>query len=576
MPAVKVNLPTERSVRLATGLIMFSYALCHFLSHATGVFLLDNMEAFGRGVLLVPWRTTPARCILLICFLTHGTLGLRALYRRRHLRMPALEALQLGLGLLIPLLLIPHVSNVRLGYTLYGLEDSFYRLVYSYWLTQPLTGLPRQFALLLAVWIHGCAGIHMWLRYRPWYRIWRGALLAAAILVPVASIVGINNAGWDAAWRARSDPDFRIAHGPPQPGAPAETDAAALVTLWQSLQLAYIALVGAVFIARVARDRRDRLRSGVAISYADGHVIRVPRGFSVLEASRWSQRPHASACGGRGRCSTCRVQVLRGADRLPKPAAQERSTLERVGAAAGVRLACQIRPDADITVAPLISAERQTTGLRVNLQESREMTITALYVDLRESTRLAAGRLPFDAIFIVNRYLQAVTTAVQQHGGYVTSVAGDGVMSVFGLNGKSTAAARSAILALSALWRAVDQASDDFAEELDTPLRFGAGVHTGLSIVGNVAVSGRNSIHFLGDTGNVAARLEAMTKEMACAAIISQATVDAIGMVPDWRRTEIDIRGREAERLSVFLVQTPEELESGHAAPTGEPRRTSS
>jgi adenylate cyclase len=159
---------------------MFSFATCHFLSHATGLLLLDNMELVGRGVFLAPWRNTPMRIALLMCFLTHCGLGLRALYRRRHLRMPAIEAAQLGLGLLIPVLVIPHAFDVRLGYSLFGFEDSYYRVVYKYWLTQPLTGLPRQFALLLSVWTHGCIGIHMWLRFRPGYRRWRGPLLAAA------------------------------------------------------------------------------------------------------------------------------------------------------------------------------------------------------------------------------------------------------------------------------------------------------------------------------------------------------------------------------------------------------------
>jgi adenylate cyclase len=159
MLALKVNPPSERSIRLISGLFMFSFATSHFLSHATGLLLLDNMELVGRGVFLAPWRNTPMRMALLLCFVTHCGLGLRALYRRRHLSMPAIEAVQLGLGLLIPVLLIPHAFDVRLGYSVFGFEDSYYRVVYKYWLTQPLTGLPRQFALLLAVWTHGCIGI---------------------------------------------------------------------------------------------------------------------------------------------------------------------------------------------------------------------------------------------------------------------------------------------------------------------------------------------------------------------------------------------------------------------------------
>jgi adenylate cyclase len=89
---LKVRPPPERSIRLATGLFMFSYAACHFISHATGLLLLDNMELVGRNFVLAPWRNTPMRMALLACFVTHCGLGLRALYRRRTLRMPVIEA----------------------------------------------------------------------------------------------------------------------------------------------------------------------------------------------------------------------------------------------------------------------------------------------------------------------------------------------------------------------------------------------------------------------------------------------------------------------------------------------------
>ena len=89
MAALQVKLPTERSVRLTAGLIMFAYATCHLLSHATGLFLLNGIQSIGHDILLVPWRTDAGLSILLAAFLVHLGLGLKALYRRRHLRMPA-------------------------------------------------------------------------------------------------------------------------------------------------------------------------------------------------------------------------------------------------------------------------------------------------------------------------------------------------------------------------------------------------------------------------------------------------------------------------------------------------------
>src|SRR5262249_42718836 len=150
-------------------------------------------------------------------------------------------------------------------------------------------------------------------------------------------------------------------------------------------------------------------------------------GFSVLEASRWAGIPHASVCGGRGRCSTCRVRVVVGGESLAVPSAMERATLARIGAARDVRLACQIRPSADIAVAPLVAPTRaEASGadrFTAAAEGGAEIQIAAMFVDLRQSTRLAAGRLPYDALFLFDRYIQAVTGPIRDNGGHVTSIA---------------------------------------------------------------------------------------------------------------------------------------------------------
>ena len=83
--------PEQRSAatRLATGLILFFYVLTHNLNHALGLISLSAMEA-GRAAFLGFWR--PLELVLLLAALLHLSIGLRALYRRKSLRMPFLEA----------------------------------------------------------------------------------------------------------------------------------------------------------------------------------------------------------------------------------------------------------------------------------------------------------------------------------------------------------------------------------------------------------------------------------------------------------------------------------------------------
>jgi adenylate cyclase len=558
---VKVKLPPERSIRLAAGLILFAYAGTHLLSHATGLFLLDAIQAVGHDILLWPWRTPVGLSVLLASFLIHLGLGLTALYRRRHLRMPALEALQLGLGLLAPMLLVPHVADARLGVLLYGLEDSYFRVLYTFWITEPAIDLPRQFALLVAVWIHGCIGIHMWLRFRPRYRRRVPVFATAAILLPALAILGVTNAGWNTVLRAAVESGFAAAHGPSAPGAPGAAAADALAVTAARLQLGYVAIVFAVLILRLLRNSYERRAGGIRIDYRDGLHVTVPRGLSILEASRLVGVPHASVCGGRARCSTCRVRVTHGQEQLAPPAALERATLASIGAPAGVRLACQVRPTSPLTVIPLVPASRPLDGLRVDLIEGRELLVTALYLDLRDSTRLAAERLPYDAIFVVDRYIQSTTAAILGCGGHITSVAGDGIMSVFGIDGDAASGARNALRAAEAVWRSIDRVNQELNTELGSPLRFGIGVHSGLSVVGAVGPPDRAAIQFLGDTGNVAARLESLTTEMECIAIVSAAALAAAGLHrPDWHAAEVAIRGRDATKLPVFLINKCDEI----------------
>jgi adenylate cyclase len=214
-------------------------------------------------------------------------------------------------------------------------------------------------------------------------------------------------------------------------------------------------------------------------------------------------------------------------------------------------------------VIPLVPASRPLDGIRVDLVEGRELLVTALYVDLRDSTKLAAGRLPYDAVFVIDRYIQATTAAILRCGGHITSIAGDGIMSVFGLDGDAASGARNALRGAGNVWRSIDRVSKELDAELGSPLRFGIGVNSGLSVVGAVGPPDRASIQFLGDTGNVAARLENLTTEMECTAIISAATLATAQLArPDWRAADVAIRGRDTVKLPVLLIYRCEEITS--------------
>ena len=158
----------------------------------------------------------------------------------------------------------------------------------------------------------------------------------------------------------------------------------------------------------------------INLSYGNGRTVRVPKGLSVLEASLRNNVPHASVCGGRARCSTCRIRIIGDCSALPEPSQREAFVLGRVGTAdPSIRLACQLRPTA-ICRSSSCSCRTRCPPMRHASNPTRigqERYLVSMFVDMRGSTKLAEKRLPFDTVFIVNRFLGAVSQAVLESGG---------------------------------------------------------------------------------------------------------------------------------------------------------------
>src|SRR5262245_63332524 len=141
----------------------------------------------------------------------------------------------------------------------------------------------------------------------------------------------------------------------------------------------------------------------ITITYPNRQV-RVPQVLSVLETSLRFRIPHASVCGGRARCSTCRIRVLSERSKLPRPSGREAFVLEAIGVSANpsIRLACQLRPLSDVSVIPILpasmNAELLRKGSRMNI--GKEHYIVSIFLDMRGSTKLAEARLSFDVVFL--------------------------------------------------------------------------------------------------------------------------------------------------------------------------------
>ncbi|MGO7449432.1 adenylate/guanylate cyclase domain-containing protein [Rhizobium ruizarguesonis] len=546
---------TIRRARLGSGLVIFIFVLLHLSNHAIGLISVAAADKAAHLFLAI-WRNPLGTAIFYSSVLTHIALVLRAIYMRRSLVMPKGEMAQIVLGLMIPLLLMDHVIGTRIAHEFYGYIDDYETVVSTLWIRNPTNGV-RQLFGVVAVWIHGCIGIHFWLRYRSWYPDFAPLLLALAILVPVLSLLGFVEMG-----RTLADPSYQQAMTISAYKEGINTRYASNPEVYRQVAMIRAGLYGAfsaslliVVIARARRKLKERLDQ-VAVHYPGGEVIRVPRGFSVLEASRLGGLPHYSVCGGKGQCSTCRVQILGDYDSLPAPDKMEQTTLRRINAGPDVRLACQLRPNRDVAVAPLLVPATEA-ALPANSQETspgREREIAVLFVDIRHFTTLTETRLPFDVVFLLNRYFAIIGKAVEQAGGRLDKFIGDGAMALFGLNTAPEEACRQALNAAAAIVAEIEKLAAELADELALPLRIAIGIHTGPAVVGTMGYGRVRSMTAIGDTVNVASRLESAAKEFEAAIVISEPVANLSGAdLAGIESREISVRGR-ALPLKVYVI----------------------
>jgi adenylate cyclase len=540
---------TLADVRSATGLIIGLYVTMHLSNHALGLISVQAQEAVRPWVMML-WHSLPGQVLLYGSLSAHATVALVTLVRRRHYRMPAWEATQIALGLAIPYLLLVHIVNTRGTRILTGIDIDYPYEIANLWV-DPWTRF-RQVLLVLLVWGHFAVGLHFWLRIRGWYQRAFPAILIAYVIVPVAALLGFAEVGMTMTTHARAEPQWmRAMKARGVPADPRRARLRAALKDWAGPS--WFAVVAVIFSAAQVRNWRQR-HHRFKVTYPDGLVTEAPIGMSVLEVSRMIRRPHMSVCGGRGRCTTCRVRIDNAAGELPEPETIEAHALERIGAPAGVRLACQLRPAVDVAVQPLLHPSLVTPKHLAGAKEfGEEREVTILFVDIRGSTQLAETRLPYDVVFLLNYLFAGLAEAVERASGYYSNFTGDGLMALFGLQAAQDKGARAALTCALSMFETVDDLNERLAGELEAPLAIGIGIHTGEAIIGRMGPPKTPIISAIGDSVNTTARLESTTKELHMPLVVSVETLRAAGIETTMPLQEVSPRGRSTSMAVAAL-----------------------
>ncbi len=195
---------------------------------------------------------------------------------------------------------------------------------------------------------------------------------------------------------------------------------------------------------------------------------------------------------------------------------------------------------------------RPERRLAINVHQE----VTVLFSDIRSYSTLSENLSAQDVVRLLNEHFEGMTEVINAHGGIIDKFIGDAVMAVFGAPGSPAAhdAADAVRAAVEMIARRAELDEQRTARG-EAPVRIGVGLYTGPVVMGHIGSSTHTNYTVIGDTVNVAARLEALTKEYRVPVLLGDTTHERLGgEIPCRRVDEMTVRGRQ----QATVLYTPE------------------
>ncbi len=263
----------------------------------------------------------------------------------------------------------------------------------------------------------------------------------------------------------------------------------------------------------------------------DDRAIEIYDDDIILEASLRAGIPHTHACGGSARCSTCRVLIVEGLEFCSPRNSAEEDLANKLRLNPEIRLACQTQVAGGKVILRRLAIDSEDletfndeiAGNLISAPVGQEKKIAILFADIRGFTAFAESLLPYDVIYILNRYFQKMGYAINRNGGMINNYMGDGFMALFGLE-NSDKAAEQAVRAGVEMLEELDKLNPYFETLYHHRLRIGIGIHCGLAVVGNLGAKKNQTVTAIGDAVNFASRIESANKQVGTSLLISEET----------------------------------------------------
>ena len=550
-----------RQFRILSGSILFLYAITHLLNHSINIISISAADYVRENFYHILWKNPVGTVLLYGSFFVHIPLGFYSIVTKKSFKISAREWFQIILPVLALLILLQHIAGGFIATRVFD-ADLSYAALFSILLVDPSeAALSTAFftLLILFIWTHGVIGINQVLRYNmKSYERNRRLLFAGFYAVPVLAVFGF--------WAGLKEQSF-VAYAKSLQGEENFLFSVLLKTVPEEafpylaqiepLVMSYYPLVVlALIFTTAASVIRSKFFGRVKISYPDGKVISIARGTSILEASRLARIPHQSVCGGKGRCTTCRVNIASFEGSLPEPNAIEATAIERAGLDDGVRLACQLKPAMNLTVTPLVNPENSLVNAssRQSLSGKEQETVV-LFIDLREFTKLSEKKLPYDVVYILNKYYSVCGKIIEDQGGRLDKFIGDGIMAIFDTSSNINENCRNAVRSGMQISKDMKVLNNEMKADFSEEIRFGMGIHSGDAIVGLMGYGKTFTETVVGDNVNVASRLEELTKSYKAELVISKYVAEKASLnSKEFKSDTVKIRGRK-EDLDIVAIE---------------------
>ncbi len=553
-----------RKFRVYSGIILFVYALTHLLNHSVNIISIEAANYINETYFDLIWKNSVGSVLLYGSLIVHVLLGFYSIGIRKSFKMTFKEWIQIIFPIVALLFLAQHIAALALLTKYFNIEVN-YSLLLSVMISEPSEIVIGAFLftlMMLFIWVHGAIGINGMLRFKlQEYRKYSPYLFFIYFSIPILAtfgfLAGLREQSFIAfAKSLQGEENFIysvIMQAVPQEVFPI------LLAIEPLVMNNYPIIVLILILVAIANVVRSKYLGRLKIHYPNNKIAFVPRRTSILEASRLAGIPHQSVCGGKGRCTTCRINVVSYEGSLPEPSALEANAIKRAGLEKSVRLACQLKPTKNLSVIPLVNPENSLEGATSRRTLSgKEKETVVLFIDLRDFTKLSEKKLPYDVVYILNKYYSVCGKIIEDQGGRLDKFIGDGIMAIFDSSENADKNCKSAVKATSLISKKMKILNDEMKIDFSEDIKFGMGIHSGDAIVGLMGYGKTFTETVVGDNVNIASRLEGLSKEYKSELVISKYVAERAKLnLNEFENHVVKIRGRN-EDLEILSIKDAE------------------